>query len=147
MVLRIIIELAALFALFWTIRVRKVFPAVITLGMIAGIILFLFPVYDIPFSGIYIYMFFIAMLLIYTMTQKSMNMISKILLGFIAASIFAYWLWVSNHWHGNTLFFPVITLVSGAGALVSKAKLKNELGIIVILMADALAILIEYFFK
>jgi len=39
MILSIIIGSAAAFGLFWTIKTKKIFPGIITLGMIVGIVL------------------------------------------------------------------------------------------------------------
>ena len=61
--------------------------------------------------------------------------------------IFAYWLWVLNHWHGNTLLAPIIVLLASTYGIVSKAKLKNELGFLVIFAVDAIAIIIENWMK
>jgi hypothetical protein len=42
MILKLILLLASAFALYWTIRTKAIFPAVITIGMIAGVLLALF---------------------------------------------------------------------------------------------------------
>ncbi len=57
--------LAAVFALVWTIKTRKTFPAIITVGMILGIILALFPSKTIQTLGLYVYMGFVSFAFIY----------------------------------------------------------------------------------
>jgi hypothetical protein len=61
----------------------------------------------------------------------------------MSASIITFWFWRLNHLHGNELLLPILTLLMGAAALFSKAKLKNEAGFLVILAADAVAIIVE----
>jgi len=68
-------------------------------------------------------------------------------IGLMSASIFTYWLWVVNHWHGNELLAPVLALLVGLAAIISKAKLKNELGFLTILTADAILIIFEHLLK
>jgi hypothetical protein len=61
----------------------------------------------------------------------------------MSASIFVCWLWTFNHWHCNTALLPIVTLVTRIAAIIIKAKLKNELGFLTLLVTDAIAILIE----
>jgi len=144
-ILKIIISLAAIFGLYWTIKIKKPFPSIITIGMIAGIAMVFFPTQTI--AGLYVYMGFVALAFVYGLTVKGKSIGEKIIICLMAASIIAYWLWVLNHWHGNAVLFPVITLLVGAVAIFSKASLKNELGFLLILFLDAIAILIENWMK
>ena len=145
MILKLLISLAAAFGLYWTIKTKKTFPAIITLGMITGIVLVFFPTQTIV--GLYVYMGFVALAFVYGLTVKGKSIGERIIICVMAASIIAYWLWVLNHWHGNAVLFPIITLLVGAVAIFSKAKLKNELGFLVILFVDAIAILLENWMK
>ena len=145
MILKIIISLAAAFGFYWTIKTKKPFPSIITLGMIAGIVLVFFPTQTI--AGLYVYVGFVALAFIYGLIIKGKSFGERVIICLMAASIIAYWLWVLNHWHGNAVLFPIITLLVGVGAAISKAKLKNELGFLVILFVDAIAILIENWMK
>jgi multisubunit Na+/H+ antiporter MnhF subunit len=145
MILKIIVSFAAAFGLYWTIKYKKLFPAIITLGMIAGIAVVFIPTRTT--TGLYIYMVFVALAFVYGLIIKGKSIGERIIICLMAASVFAYWLWVLNHWHGNTLFFPIITLLTGAAGVFSKAKLKNELGFLLILFVDAIAILLEHWMK
>ncbi len=147
MTLQLLMGLAAAFGVFWTIKEKKTFPAVITFGMVIGIVLVLFPSEAIHTSGIYVYMGFVALAFIYGLTVKEKSVLARIIIGLMSASIFAYWLWVMNHWHGNAVLFPIVTLLAGFVAVFRKVKLKSELGFIVIIIADAIAILLENWMK
>jgi hypothetical protein len=65
----------------------------------------------------------------------------------MSASIFVYWLWVLNHWHGNEMLAPILVLLVGLAGIISKANLKKELGFLTLLAVDAIAIIIEHFLK
>jgi hypothetical protein len=147
MVLKIILVLASAFALWWTIRTKIVFPAVITLGMIAGVLLTLFLSGTTIYPGIYVYMGFVALAFFYSLSVKELKVWPRVIIGLMSASIFTYWLWVTNHWHGNELLAPVFLLIIGSAGILSRAKLKNELGFLVILAADAIAIILERLMK
>jgi hypothetical protein len=141
MILKTIMAFAAAFGLYWIVKTKKTFPAIITMGMVVGITLVFFPTQTI--AGLYIYMVFVALAFIYGLVAKGKSMGERIIICLIAVSIFVYWLWVLNHWHGNTVLFPIITLIVGIVAIIKKVKLKNELGFLLILFVDAIAILLE----
>lgn len=145
--LKLIIGVAAAFALFWTIRTKKTFPAIITLGMVVGVLLAILPARTVQKPGLYVYMGFVAFAFIYGLAAKEKKTGARLIIGLMSASIFAYWLWVLNHWHGNELLAPILVLVAGLGGIINKAELKNELGFLIILAADAVAILIEHWLK
>jgi hypothetical protein len=145
MILKIIMALAAVFGLYWIIKTKKTIPAIITLGMIVGIILVFFPSKTI--TGIYVYMGFVVLAFIYGIFIKGKSVGERLIICLMAASIFTYWLWVLNHWHGNAVLFPIITILVGVLGLIKKAKLKNELGFLVILFVDAVAIILENWMK
>ena len=147
MFLKILLGLAAAFAIFWTIKTKKTFPAIITLGMIVGIVLALYRSMTIQTPGIFIYMGFVALAAIYGLTVKGKKTGTRIIIVLMSVSIFAYWLWVLNHWHGNVLLAPIIVLLTGVAGILSKANLKNELGFLIILAVDAIAIIIENLMK
>ena len=147
MFLKILLGLAAAFAIFWTIKTKKTFPAIITLGMIVGIVLALCPSVTIQTPGIYLYMGFVALATIYGLTVKGKKTGTRIIIVLMSVSIFAYWLWVLNHWHGNVLLPPIIVLLTGVAGILSKANLKNELGFLIILAVDAIAVIIENLVK
>jgi len=143
MVLNTLLLLAASFGIFWTIKTKKIFPAIITLGMILGILLTLLLPENIKYFGIYLYMGFVALSFLYCLVVKEMKTGPRIVIGLMSAPVFAYWLWVLNHWHGNELLAPIFVLLVALAGIVGKAKLKNELGFLTILAVDAIAIIIE----
>jgi hypothetical protein len=145
MILKIIIALAAAFGFFWIVKTKKVFPAIISMGMIVGIVVVFFPTQTI--AGLYIYMAFVALAFIYGVVAKGKSVGERVIICLMAVSIFAYWLWVLNHWHGNAVLFPIVTLIAGIVAIIRKVKLKNELGFLLILFVDAIAILLENWMK
>ena len=147
MILYIVLVSAAIFGIYWTIKIKKIFPAIITGGMILGIILTMILSKSSQLFGIYIYMGFVTLSFIYCLVAKELSTKSRIIIAFMSAAIFFYWLWVLNHWHGNTLLLPIFTILIGLAGIFSKEKLKNELGFLSILFADAIAILIESWMK
>jgi hypothetical protein len=147
MILKALLLLAVAFALYWTIKTKKIFPAIITLGMIVGVLLTLFLSKTVENSGIYVYMGFVALAFIYSFTVKDTKIGSRIIIALMSASIFTYWLWVVNHWHGNEMLAPILVLVVGLAAILGKAKLKMELGFLTILTVDAILIIIEHLLK
>ena len=147
MIIKILLTLASAFALYWAFKTKSLIPTIISLGLIVSIILVLYTNKTIQPYGLYASMVFVAIAFIYGLIGKDMELGSRIIICLMSASIFLYWIWVQNHWHGNTLLLPIFTLLVGLAAIVSKAKLKNEMGFIVILAADAIAILLENWFK
>jgi hypothetical protein len=146
-ILKIILLLASAFALYWTIRTKKIFPAIITIGMIAGVLLALFLPAAIMFYRIYVYMGFVVLSFIYGLTVKERKIWPRVIMVLMSAFIFIYWLWVMNHWHGNEVLAPIAALIIGLAGIITKAKLKNELSFLVILAADAVAIIMEHLMK
>lgn len=145
--LRILLILASAFAIYHTIRTKKAFPAVISLGMVAGILVAFFTTRALTIPGLYIYMAFVALASFYGIIVHDKKIGTRIIIILMSASIFVYWLWVLNHWHGNTLLLPVFTLMVGLTGIFSIRKFKNEWGFLTILAVDALAILIEQWMK
>ncbi len=147
MVLKMILILAATIGLFLASKERKIIPRVITVGMSLGIVMSLFASGKIQSAGFYIYMGFVILAFTYGFTVKNRSILTRIVISLMSASIFTYWLWVLNHWHGNTLLLPILTLLTVFFAIVKKVKLKTELSFIVILVADAVVIIIEQWMK
>lgn len=143
MIIKIVLILASAFALYWAFKTKKLIPSIITLGMTISTILVLFSTKTIQPYGLHAYMAFVALAFVYGFIVKNKKIGSRVIICLMSATIFAYWLWVHNHWHGNTSLLPLVTLLTGFAAILSKAKLKNELGFLTILAADAVAILLE----
>ena len=147
LILHILLELAALFALYWTLRTKKLFPGIISILMIVGIVLVLYPEIQNIMYGLFIYMAACVLAMIYGFFQLKSNKLSAYFIIIMSTSMFVHWLWLTNHWHGNTLIFPFITLIAGGVALISRSKMKNELGFLVILAADAIVVILETMLK
>jgi hypothetical protein len=138
---------ASAFALYWIFKSRKLIPSIISLGLIVSTMLVLFSAKAIQPYGLQTYMVFVAMAFVYGFTVKNKKIGSRIIICLMSASIFVYWIWTYNHWHGNTALLPIVTVATGLTAVISRAKLKNELGFLTILAADAVAILLEIWMK
>ena len=115
--------------------------------MITGILPAIFLSGLVGKSGYYIYLGFVALSFFYGLIFKELGALSRIIICLMSASIFAYWLWVFNHWHGNVVFFPVITIMAALTGILFRKRLKNEAGFLDILTADAIAIIIELLMK
>lgn len=147
MILKILIGSAAIFALYRTIKSKKMFPAIISLGMIFAVAMVLFPVMAIQTAGLYIYLGFVALAFIYGLLAKDKKLPERIIICLMSASIFVYWLWVLNHWHGNEVLAPILTIIVSIAGLIRHARLRDELGFLTILAVDAIAILLEVWIK
>jgi hypothetical protein len=147
MILKALLLLALAFALYWTFITKKILPAIITLGMIVGVLLTLFLSKTVENRGIYVYMGFVALAFLYSFLAKDTKIGSRIIIALMSASIFTYWLCVVNHWHGNEMLAPILVLLVGLAAIIGKANLKKELGFLTILAVDAILIIIEHLLK
>jgi hypothetical protein len=107
----------------------------------------LFPSKTTLFTGIGIYFVFVLLTFVYGIIAKDVPLKSRLVICLMTAPIIAYWIWILNHWHGNTLLLPGIVLFAGFAGIVMKAKLKKELGILILLSTDAIAIFFEYWLK
>ena len=131
---KILLGFAAIFAVYWIFKTKKLIPALISLGMIVGIFMVIFPALSIVMPGFYIYLGFVALALVYGITAKSKSVGERIVICLMSSLIFLYWLWALNHWHGNTIFAPVLVILTALVGIVSKAKLKNEMGFLAIIL-------------
>lgn len=144
---KILLGLAVVFAVYWMFKTKKLIPALISLGMIVGIIMIIFPSLSIMIPGFYIYLAFVALAFIYGIAAKSKRVGERIVICLMSASIFTYWLWVLNHWHGNEFLALVLIVLTALVGLVSKAKLKDETGFLAIILIDAIARILEVMVK
>lgn len=135
--------LASVFGVYWTIREKKIFPGIVTLGMVLGILLSIILGINFETPGYYVYNGFVALAFVYGLIITGKSIGSRLIIVLMSASIFIYWLWVLNHWHGNTVLLPILALLVAVIGLISKAKLRNELGFLSILAVDAIAIIVE----
>ena len=141
--LKSIMILAALFGVLWTLRKPKGVPAIITLVMVLGILVALWHTQ----IGIYIYLVAVLLAFVYGIFGRLSSMGSRAVILLMSTSIFAYWLWVTMHWHGNANVAPILTLIVAVTASITKPDLKLEFGFLGILTLDAVAILVENYWK
>lgn len=147
MLFKLLLALAALFAVFWALKTKKIFSGIITIGMVLGISIAVFTSPTLFQTGLIIYAFFVALAIVYGLVEKTKTGEERFAICLSSISILAYWIWVSNHWHGNAVLFPILTLLVGFYVVFRKVNLKNEWGFMVLLFADALAIVIENWMK
>ena len=139
----ILLAIAAAFAVFWTFRINKMIPMGINIGMALGVAIVLIPALKLFTTGLYIYLGFVILAFFYGLADRNRALIDRLVICLMTAGIFLFWLWSVNHWHGNTMLMPVFVLLVGLAGVITKAKLRNELGFLVIIAVDAIAILIS----
>jgi hypothetical protein len=144
---KILLLFAAAFAVYWIFKTKKLLPALISIGMIVAIVMVIFPSLALVIPGLYIYMGFVALAFIYGIVVKSKNFGERLIICLMSAGIFIYWLWALNHWHGNEMLAVIMVILTALIGLISKAKLKNEMGFLAILLTDAVAIILEIMFR
>jgi hypothetical protein len=147
MILKILLATAVIFGIYWTIKTKKTFPAIITLGMVVGISIVLFLPVKINLTGFYVYMAFVALAFLYGLVIKEKHLPERLIICLLAASIFVYWLWILNHWHGNEVLAAILALFVSIAGVFRIRKLKDELGFLSILGVDAVVILLEVWMK
>jgi hypothetical protein len=135
--------LASLFAIYWILRTRQVLPAIISIGMIMGFVVVMASSGAIKTMGLFVYMGFVSLAFGYAFIAKGKILRERIIIAMMSASILVYWIWALNHWHGNAVILAFLTLIVGTMGIIFKAKLRNELGFLVILAADAISIILE----
>jgi len=138
----ILIIMAAVFAVYWTFRIKKLVPKLINLGMVLGIIILMIPQLKLFETGLYIYLGFVAVAFLYGLADPKRSLIDRLVICLMPAGIFLFWLWTMNHWAGNTIYMPVFVLLIALAGILTKTKLRNELGFLVIIAMDAIAILL-----
>ncbi|MEE4256077.1 MAG: hypothetical protein V2I47_03485 [Bacteroidales bacterium] len=139
----ILIILAAVFALYWTFRIKKLIPKLINLGMVLGIVILMIPQLKLFETGLYIYLGFLVVAFFYGLADPRRSLIDRLVICLMSAGIFLFWLWTVNHWAGNTIYMPVFVLLIALAGMITKTKLRNELGFLVIITMDAIAILLS----
>ncbi|HSG67882.1 MAG TPA: hypothetical protein VK994_04185 [Bacteroidales bacterium] len=138
----ILIALSGIFAVYWTFRIKKVVPMIINFGMALGILLVLIPALKLFTVGLYIYMGFVVLAFFHGLADKDKKLDARLVICLMSAGIFIYWLWVLNHWHGNTILAPIFVLLIALAGILTKAKLRSELGFLTVIAVDAIAILL-----
>jgi hypothetical protein len=140
----IVIVLAAMFAVYWTFRIDKLIPKVVNMGMALGVILVIVTALQLFTVGMYVYLGFVVLAFFHGLADKNRKLIDRLVICLMTTGIFLFWLWHLNHWHGNTILLPVFVLIMAMIGALSKAKLRNEFGFLAVIVADAIAILLNY---
>ena len=138
----ILIITAAVFAVYWTFRIKKVVPMMINLGMVLGIAILMIPQLKLFETGLYIYLGFLVMAFFYGLADRNRSLIDRLVICLMSAGIFLFWLWTINSWTGNTIYMPVFVLLIALAGILTKTRLRSELGFLVIIAADAVGILL-----
>jgi len=139
----VLLALAGVFAVLWTFRIKKVIPMVINFGMAISVLLVLIPALKLLTVGLYIYMGFLALAFFYGLADKNRKIEDRLVISLMSVGLFAYWLWTLNHWHGNTSLAAMFVLLVALAGIITRAKLKNELGFLAIMAVDAISILLS----
>ena len=147
LIYRILLELSAVFAIYWIMNTKKLLPSIISIALIIGVIIALYPSLQNQFNDFYVYMASCLLAVFYGVYMLSKNRFGAYIIVSMAGGVFLYWLWVINHWHGNVLVAPAVRLIAGAVGLIGRAKLRNELGFLVILAMDAFVLILEELLK
>ena len=71
MLFKLLLALAALFAVFWTLKTKKIFSGIITIGMVLGISIAVFTSPTLFQTGLIIYAFFVALAIVYGLVEKT----------------------------------------------------------------------------
>ncbi len=143
MIFKLILLFGALLALALTIRTNSRLTNILVAGMICSIILVQFPHPDLVLTGIILFMIMTAGVFAAGITIKGKDPAARLIICLMSASQFTYWLWMLNHWHGNTALAPILTLIAGMAAIMLRKRLRAEWGALLILLIDAADSLLE----
>jgi hypothetical protein len=144
MVAKIIIIAGTIFGVVYSVRKRETLPIVISAGMAMGVAIALLSSTIYRPIGFIAYMVSVLIAALYAFVGEGMVLRRRLFLLLISASVFTYWLFAVNHWHGNIWLFMTIPVLVFIWWLVCKVRISNELGFVVIMVADALAVVFEY---
>lgn len=145
--LKIVFLLALVFAIYWMVRVKSRYVIILTSGLVLAGLLVLFAPNDLREYGMHLYLISAAAVVVYGVFSKQKNAEQRLVISLAALATIFQWVWVGNHWHGNTMLIAIMILLIGAYALIRRVRLKNEFGILMIFMVDASVILLEAWLK
>jgi len=145
--LKILFGLSLVFAIYRMTKVKNLAVMILTSGLVIAALWVLVAPDEFVDYGKHLYMIFVGAVVIYGVFSKQKNPEQRLVISLSALATITYWVWVSNHWHGNTLLLAVLILLIGAYALIRRVRLRNELGILLIFMVDASVILLEAWLK
>ncbi len=145
--LKILFLLALVFAIYWMLRVKDRYVFMMTSGLVLAALLVLFAPGDLREYGMHLYLISAAAVVICWISAKQKIAEQRLVISLAALATITHWVWVGNHWHGNTMLIAIMVLLLGAYALIRRVRLKNELGIFMIFLVDASVILLEAWLK
>ena len=144
MVAKIIIIAGTIFGLLYSIGRRDSLPIIISSGMAMGVAIALFASTIYRPIGFIAYMVSVLIAALYAIVTDGLEIRQRILIILVCASVFTYWLFAINHWHGNLWLFMLVPILILIWWLVYKVPIRKELGFIIIMLADALAVVFEH---
>jgi hypothetical protein len=144
MVAKIIIIIGTVFGLFYSISRRESLPIIISAGMAMGVAIALLASTIYRPVGFIAYMVSVLIAALYAIVTDGLVIRGRIFILLTCAAVFTYWLFAINHWHGNLWLFMIVPVIVFIWWLVCKVPIKKELGFIIIMVADALAVAFEY---
>jgi hypothetical protein len=147
MFLTILLLASTIIGIVLSIKTERITSILLTLGLVAGLLLALFPVKELEIPGVYFYMLSLIAVFIYGFTRRGMSIIPRLILLLLPASMFIFWLWTENHWHGNTHFLLGLTVLLSFLGLFYKRDLRREWGLLLIIFMDAVTLIIENLLK
>jgi len=135
----VILGIASLLGLYWTLRNKHILSGLVTLGLIGGIILAFLNLYDSTFIGIVVFLISAILALLYTLFYRNFTLAKRVVISLIILPPVLFWLFHMNHlmgaeWLWYTLFIPFIAILYG---ITKPVNLKNEWGFIIILLAES----------
>jgi len=135
----VILGIASLLGLYWTLRNKHILSGLVTLGLIGGIILVFLNLYDSTFIGIVIFLISAILALLYTLFYRNFTLAKRVVISLIILPPVLFRLFHMNHlmgaeWLWYTLFIPFIAILYG---ITKPVNLKNEWGFIIILLAES----------
>ncbi len=142
---QLLLVLAVIFGLFWSIKARDKKSIVITTGLSLGVLLVLTPISYFKTLGLAIYITFSIIAFIYGLTKNGFKPIDRFIISTITLPIFAYWIFALFHFPGANIikllmFFPVAGFIIAA---FQNQNLKSELGFLLILAVDAITLILN----
>jgi hypothetical protein len=136
----VILGIASIWSIYYTIKIQNLFSGIITLGLIAGIVLEFGKFIEYPNSGIWVFLIFSGIALLYALFSPKFKPDRRLVLILIVLPVFLYWLFFLNNLQGANylwigLFIPFGSVLYG---VTKPVNLRTEWGFVIIFLAEAL---------
>ncbi len=144
MIFKILLTIAVIIGLTWTIKTADKRSIFITGGLALGIIFVFLPLPYLKTTGLTIFLIFALIAFIYGLNHKGKTF-ERFIICAISLPIFMYWSFALLHFPGVRIIklFMIIPIICFIIALTKKHKLKSELGFLLILAMDSFTLLLE----